>query len=86
MYYGMGGVLARIAMIGVGHGVDARAVAGRLFDGVRIAAARAGSGRLFDFRLEFGFPTRARIRCGVSFQAEKRRTANFLKIVLASDR
>ena len=82
----MGGALARIAMIGVGHGVDARAVAGRLFDGVRIAAARAGSGRLFDFRLEFGFPTRARICRNVSLRVENRRTANFLKIVLASNR
>ena len=87
----MGGALARIAMIGVGHGVDARAadaraVAGRLFDGVRMAAARVGSGRLFDFRLEFGFPTRARICRNVSLRVENRRTANFLKIVLASDR
>ena len=82
----MGGALARIAMIGVGHGVDARAVAGRLFDGVRIAAARAGSGRLFDFRLEFGFPTRARICRNVSLRVENRRTANYLKIVLALNR
>ena len=83
-------------MIGVGHGVDARAadaraadaraVAGRLFDGVRIAAARAGSGRLFDFRLEFGFPTRVRICRNVSLRVENRRTANFLKIVLALNR
>ena len=45
----MGGVLARIALIRVGHGVDAgvvdaRAVVGRLVDGVRAAAAGAGLG------------------------------------------
>ena len=87
----MGGVLARIAMMRVGHGVDARAadaraVAGRLFDGVRIAAARAGSGRLFDYWREFGFSAWARIPHDVSFRAENRQTVNFLKIVLASDR
>ena len=87
----MGGALARIAMIGVGHGVDARAadaraVAGRLIDGARIAADRAVAGRLFDFLPKFGFSTRARIRHDVSFRVENRRTANFLKIVLASNR
>ena len=71
----MGGVLARIALIRVGHGVDAGVV-----------DARAVARRLFDLRSGFGFPTRARIRRGVSFRAENRRTANFLKIVLASDR
>ena len=75
VYYGMGGVLARIALIRVGNGADAGVV-----------DARAVAGRLFDLRPGFGFPTRVRIRCGVSFQAENRRTANFLKIVLASDR
>ena len=65
---------------------DARAVAGRLIDGARIAADRAVAERLFDFLPEFGFPTRVRIRYDVSFRVENRRTANFLKIVLASNR
>ena len=75
VYYGMGGVLARIALIRVGNGADAGVV-----------DARAVVGRLFEHRPGFGFLARARIRHDGPFQAENRRAANFLKIVLASDR
>lgn len=44
VYYGMGGVLARIALIRVGNGADAGVGAGRLVDGARAAAAGAGLG------------------------------------------